>query len=101
MTKKQGISRRTLIGSGAAVVAAAGLGGRAASAQTKIPPEAVMYVAVTDNEEQFCANCLHWQGEVVEDYSALNPDDPEMAECALVTGELAATGWCGVWAPRA
>ncbi|WP_420391967.1 hypothetical protein [Acuticoccus sp.] len=98
MSDTKGVSRRTLIGGTVAVAATAGLGIRA-QAQTKIPPEAVMYVPITANKEQFCANCIHWQAEHVAEYSSLNESDPEMAECAIVAGQVHSTGWCGVWAP--
>ena len=95
----KGVSRRTLLGGGVAAVAAVGLVGRA-RAQDKIPPESVMYVEKTANQEQFCANCLHWQGDVVTSYSELDESNPAKAACAIVSGDLASTGWCGVWAPR-
>jgi hypothetical protein len=95
----KGISRRTLLGGGVAAMAAAGLT-RAARAQDKIPPEAVMYVDKTQNMDQFCANCLHWQGDVVATFADLDESSPARAACAIVSGDLASTGWCGVWAPR-
>lgn len=98
MADNKGVSRRTVLIGSTAAVATAGLSGHAA-AQSKIDPAAVMYVARTDNEEQFCANCIHWEGEQVLEYSALDTDDPAMAECAIVSGNLHSTGWCGVWAP--
>ena len=96
---KKRISRRTLLGGGVAAVAAVGLS-RGARSQDKIPPEAVMYVEKTENQDQFCANCLHWQGEPVVAYADLDGSNPPKAPCAIVAGELVATGWCGVWAPR-
>ena len=98
-SNKNGMSRRTIIQCGVAV-AAAGVGmSTVVRAQTKIPPESVMYVAMTANPEQFCSDCLHWQGtpHTTLDEAKSSGDS---AECAIVAGQVVATGWCGVWAPR-
>ncbi len=97
---KQGISRRTILGCGAAAAVAVVGFQSTARAQGSVPPEQVLYVEKTANQEQFCANCVHWQGTPVEEYSALNEAEPEQAGCAIVAGEVASTGWCGVYAPR-
>lgn len=92
-----GVSRRTIIGCGVAAVAGVALAGTA-RAQEKIAQEAVLYVAKTENPEQFCANCTHWQGTPVASYAELDEADPAKAACAIVAGEILSTGWCGVWA---
>lgn len=90
MTEKvsKAVSRRTVLIGGTAAVAAGAFGG-AANAQDKIPQAAVMYQdqpKTVDGNVQRCDNCLHWQ--------------PPNA-CAIVAGEIAPEGWCGVWAPMA
>ena len=97
---RQGISRRTILGCGAvAAFAVAGLE-TTARAQGTGPREQVLYVEKTEKPDQFCANCVHWQGTPVEDYSALDEASPEQADCAIVSGKVSAAGWCGVYAPR-
>ncbi|WP_108659946.1 high-potential iron-sulfur protein [Acuticoccus kandeliae] len=97
--KDHGISRRTILGCGAAALAAAGFNPANVQAQGKIPPEQLMYVAKTKTPGRFCANCLQFLGTHVKDYSELDEANPEMAECKIVAGKVAATGWCGVWSP--
>ena len=92
------LSRRVVLGCGAGAVVV-GFGLRA-EAQGSIPPEQVMYVEKTQLEDRFCANCLHWKGTPVASLSEVDQANPEMADCALVAGKVAATGWCGVWAAR-
>lgn len=97
---KNNLTRRTVVVGGTACAAMAAVLGTAV-AQDKIPPEAVMYVPKTANPQQFCANCIHWQGTPAAAYTELDEANPEMAACAVVSGNLASTGWSGVWAPRA
>ena len=86
MTEKveKAVSRRTVLIGGTAAVAATALAGTA-SAQDKIPQAAVMYQDQPKGDQR-CDNCLHWE--------------PPNA-CAIVAGEIAPEGWCGVWAPMA
>lgn len=85
MTDKvsKAVSRRTVLLGGTAAVAATAFAG-AARAQDKIPQAAVMYQD-SPKGDQRCDNCLHWQ--------------PPNA-CAIVAGDIAPEGWCGVWAPK-
>lgn len=92
------VSRRLILGCTAGAVVA-GFGLRA-EAQGAIPPAQVMYVEKTKLPDRFCSNCLHWKGTPHKQYSEIDESNPEMANCALVAGQVAATGWCGLWAPR-
>ena len=100
MSKDSGkVTRRTIIGGAVVAVTTAGFG-LEVRAQGTLPREQVMYVEKTQTPGRFCANCLQWKGTPVADYAELDESNPEMAACAIVAGEVASTGWCGVWAPR-
>ncbi len=79
-------ARRAVLGAGiVGLGAAAGVTVTSrAQAQEKIPQAMVMYQA-TPQGAQRCDNCLHWQ--------------PPNA-CAIVAGNIAPSGWCGVWAAK-
>lgn len=99
--QRQGISRRTILGCGAvAAFAIAGVETTARAQGGTVPREQVLYVDETQKPDQFCANCVHWQGTPVAEYSALDQSSPEQADCAIVAGKVSALGWCGVYAPR-
>ena len=55
-----------------------------ARAQDKIPQATVMYQA-TPKDGQQCNQCQHWQA----------PNG-----CAIVAGDIAPAGWCGVWVKK-
>jgi len=88
VTEKKFISgpRRALLrGAGIAAIAQAGVAlAPQARAQDKIPAATVMYQP-TPKEGQRCDQCQHWQ--------------PPNA-CAIVAGEIAPAGWCGVWVKK-
>ena len=95
------LTRRTLLGCGAAAAAVAVVGADGARAQGgSIPREQLMYVEKTKKPEQFCAKCTQWRGTPVSDYSELDEANPEQADCAIISGKVASTGWCGAYAPR-
>jgi High potential iron-sulfur protein len=76
-------SRRTILQVGAAAILAAGVASQA-HAQQKIEKSLVMYQDKPKGAQQ-CSNCLHFQAPNA---------------CAIVDGEIAATGWCGAYAPK-
>jgi High potential iron-sulfur protein len=55
-----------------------------AQAQDKIPQATVMYQP-TPKDGQQCNQCQHWQA----------PNG-----CAIVAGDIAPAGWCGVWVKK-
>lgn len=76
--------RRAFLSVGLAAAAAGGLAAREARAQQKLAQNLIMYQP-TPKGDQRCDNCTHWQ--------------PPNA-CAIVEGPIAASGWCGAWAPK-
>lgn len=75
--------RAALQAAGLAALAPLALPHRA-KAQDKLAPEMVMYQA-TPKDGQKCSGCLHFQAPNA---------------CAIVSGNIAAEGWCAVWAAK-
>lgn len=87
----KGMSRRQFVGTGLGLAAGLALVGTA-RAQAVLEKSAVNYVDQTPNPEQVCSNCVFW----------LPGADPAgVGACSMVQGEIAAEGWCAIWAPQA
>ncbi len=78
-------SRRFIIKAGALVAATAGVA-LAGSAQAKVPQKGVQYVAKSVKPNQNCGNCSNF----------IAPN-----ACKVVDGQIAPTGYCMIWAPKA
>ncbi|HEX5328034.1 MAG TPA: hypothetical protein VFW75_15305 [Acetobacteraceae bacterium] len=77
-------SRRALLGAGLGALAA-GVGARAASAQTtKLAQSVVMYQDHPKGDQK-CSICAHF----------LPPN-----ACQVVAGTISPNGWCGVFTPK-
>ena len=85
---KDGTSRRSLLKTGAAIVAgvsAVGVAGEiSAAAQQKMAQKLVQYIAETKKPSQMCSNCVNF----------VSPN-----ACKIVEGEIHPGGWCVAWAP--
>jgi len=79
-----GVSRRRLFGVAALAVGAATAIALPAQAQTKLSPKIANYQATPRGKAQ-CDGCTQWQGP---------------ASCKIVSGAIAPTGWCSLYAPK-
>jgi hypothetical protein len=81
-------TRRAALKAGLAIVAGTGAAGLAASRaraqSSKADPSSVAYQTKPSNGAQ-CSGCVQWQPP---------------AACAIVSGTIAATGWCELYAPK-
>ena len=83
--KREGVSRRTVLGAGVAAVAAVivpGIAPHPAAAQQKVKPAMVQYQQTPKNKQE-CDTCLHW----------VPPD-----QCKMVEGKINPKGWCALYA---
>lgn len=81
-------TRRTVLRAGLAAVggvAAVAARAREQIAQDKVAPAMVQYQPTPKNN-QMCSNCVQWA--------------PPNA-CKIVSGTIAANGWCALFAPKA
>ncbi|MEE9319060.1 MAG: high-potential iron-sulfur protein [Granulosicoccus sp.] len=92
----------TLLGAGAAAIPLASLVGTlpsraAADEMPMLDPAAdaavqLQYIAVSDKEDQTCADCTLYQGE----------EGSESGPCGIFPGQaVAGAGWCAAYAAKA
>jgi hypothetical protein len=83
--KREGVSRRTVLGAGVVAVAAVivpTIAPHPAAAQQKVKPAMVQYQQTPKNKQE-CDTCLHW----------VPPD-----QCKMVEGKINPKGWCSLYA---
>ena len=83
--KREGVSRRAVLGAGVAAVAAVmvpAIAPHPAAAQQKVKPAMVQYQQTPKNKQE-CDTCLHW----------VPPD-----QCKMVEGKINPKGWWSLYA---